>query len=92
MAKLLKEVTGMTIFVYVKKRRMNQAKILFMMDKNLAVSDVCYEVGYKHLSHLSRLFKQEFGCTPEQFHRNEHPAFYRKPNSWPVMPPYIRPD
>ncbi|MBD2866081.1 helix-turn-helix transcriptional regulator [Paenibacillus oceani] len=78
LAKLFKEKTGMTIFIYVKKRRMNQAKILFMMDKSVTVSDVCYEVGYKHLSHFSRLFKKEFGCTPEQFHRNVHHATPRK--------------
>jgi AraC-like DNA-binding protein len=72
LAKIFKEVTGMTIFIYLKNRRLNQAKIMFMMDKGITVSDVCYRVGYKHLSHFSRLFKQEFGCTPEQFQRIAH--------------------
>jgi len=72
MAKIFKEVTGTTIFIYLKNRRLNQAKILLMLDKNVSVSDVCYTVGYKHLSHFSRLFKQEFGYTPEQFQRNAH--------------------
>ncbi|MEF3302220.1 helix-turn-helix transcriptional regulator [Paenibacillus sp. GYB003] len=72
LAKIFKEFTGMTIFIYIKNRRLNQAKIMFMMDKSVSVSDVCYQVGYKHLSHFSRLFKQEFGCTPEQFQRMAH--------------------
>jgi AraC-like DNA-binding protein len=28
------------------------------------VSDVCFEVGFKNLSHFSRVFKERFGYTP----------------------------
>lgn len=67
LCKIFKEITGETIFIYLNKLRLNHAKIMFMMDKDISVSEVCYKVGYKHLSHFSRLFKQEFDCTPNQF-------------------------
>ncbi|MDR2382557.1 MAG: helix-turn-helix domain-containing protein, partial [Prevotellaceae bacterium] len=28
------------------------------------VSDVCFEVGFKNLSHFSRVFKEQFGYAP----------------------------
>lgn len=75
LAKIFKSATGMTIFHYVKKRRLNQAKIMLLTDSGISISQVCYEVGFKHLSHFSRLFKQEFGCTPDQYQRISHSSF-----------------
>ncbi|MDR0619133.1 MAG: helix-turn-helix transcriptional regulator [Bacteroidales bacterium] len=28
------------------------------------ISDVCFEVGFKNLSHFSRVFKEQFGYAP----------------------------
>lgn len=69
LSKIFKEVTGMTIFHYLKKLRLNQAKVLFLLQPQYSVSDVCFKVGFKQISHFSRLFKQEFGCTPEEYRR-----------------------
>jgi AraC-like DNA-binding protein len=30
----------------------------------MRVSDACFEVGFKNLSHFSRVFKQRFGYAP----------------------------
>lgn len=75
LSKLFKEVTGFTIFDYLYHRRINQAKIHFMLDRHCTVTDVCYKVGFKHPSHFTRLFKSRVGCTPEQF-RKQHAATY----------------
>lgn len=69
MSKLFKQVTGMTIFEYLYHRRINQAKIHFLFDKDWSVTDVCYKVGFKHPSHFTRMFKAHVGCTPEYFRR-----------------------
>jgi len=69
MAKLFKQVTGMTIFEYLYLRRINQAKIHFLLDKNCSVTDVCYKVGFKHPSHFTRMFKAHVGCTPEHYRK-----------------------
>jgi AraC-like DNA-binding protein len=70
LSKLFKEVTGVTIFDFLYRRRINQAKIEFVMDPAKSVTDVSFQVGFKHLAHLSRMFKQQVGVTPEQFKRS----------------------
>jgi len=67
LAKIFKEVTGVTIFEYVYRKRINEAKILFLLDTNLAVTEVSFQLGFKHLAHFSRLFKQHVGITPEKY-------------------------
>lgn len=69
LAKIFKEVTGMTIFNYVKKCRLNHAKFLLITEHKSSVSEICYAVGFKRVSHFSRLFKQEFKCAPNAFRR-----------------------
>lgn len=69
LSKLFKEVTGVTIFDYVYHKRINQAKIHFLLDKDLTVTDVCYKVGFKHPSHFTRMFKSRVGCTPEHYRK-----------------------
>ena len=67
LAKIFKEVTGATIFEYVYRKRINEAKILFLLDPGLAVTDTAFRLGFKHLAHFSRLFKQQAGTTPEKY-------------------------
>lgn len=69
LAKIFKEVTGVTIFEYLYQRRINQARVLFLLDSNLSVTEAGFQVGFKHLAHFSRLFKQQVGMTPETYRR-----------------------
>jgi AraC-like DNA-binding protein len=69
LAKLFKEVTGITVFNFIYHRRINQARILFQKNPKLSVTEVCLETGFKHLAHFSRLFKKQSGLTPEAYKR-----------------------
>ncbi|MEI7025436.1 helix-turn-helix transcriptional regulator [Paenibacillus sp. y28] len=69
LVKMFKEITGVTIFDFLYQRRINQAKIHFLMDSQLSVTEVCFRVGFKHLAHFSRVFKKQVGSTPERFKR-----------------------
>lgn len=70
LAKTFKEVTGVTIFQFLMQRRIYQAKIE-LIDGVQSITQVCYEVGFKHPSHFSRAFKLHTNLTPEQY-RKQH--------------------
>jgi AraC-like DNA-binding protein len=67
LSKIFKEVTGVTIFEYVYRKRINEAKILFLLHPHLNVTEVCFRLGFKHLAHFSRLFKQHTLMSPERY-------------------------
>ena len=67
LARLFREVTGMTIFTYLYRRRINQAKIHFLIHPDKSIMDICFMVGFKNRSHFGRVFKKLEGMTPERF-------------------------
>lgn len=69
LARIFKEWTGTTIFHFLYHRRINQAKTLFSMKEHLSVSDAAKHVGFKHLAHFSRVFKQFEGCSPDHYRK-----------------------
>lgn len=68
LSKTFKEVTDTTIFQYLLERRIYAAKLL-LVDSQEKITDICLEVGFKHLAHFSRSFKQATGLTAEQYRR-----------------------
>lgn len=70
LARTFREITGVTIFNYLYQRRINEAKMLFLLEREATVTEVCYRVGFKSLPHFCRLFKQMVGTTPEHFRRS----------------------
>lgn len=67
--KAIKKATGLTVFEYINKRRMNQAKLLFLLYPERTIADIGYEVGFKQPSHFSRIFKTTVGMPPEEYRR-----------------------
>lgn len=63
---LFKQETGETLFEYLTKVRIEQAKHLLRNPQN-KLYEVCYAVGYTDPSHFSKLFKKITGSTPSAF-------------------------
>ncbi|AKG22009.1 helix-turn-helix domain-containing protein [Calothrix sp. 336/3] len=63
-AQLFKQSMGMTPHQYVIQQRVEKAKEL-LLQGNLPIADVAYEVGFANQSHLNRHFKRLLGVTPK---------------------------
>jgi len=64
--KLFKKVTGTTFTEFVSRTRVEKAKNL-LLNPNLRVSEIAYEVGFQSLTHFNRVFKQIMGESPTEY-------------------------
>lgn len=69
--KLFKKVTGLNFTEYVSRVRTEKAKQL-LLNRNLRVSEIAYEVGFQSLTHFNRIFKRIVGQSPTEY-RNRLP-------------------
>jgi len=64
----IKALTHMSPQQYLRFVRLEKAKKLLQSnDKDLNVSEVCYNVGFASKSHFTRSFQKEFGFNPSDF-------------------------
>jgi|GEM_PF-239220 len=63
---LYKKETGETFSIYLKKYRIEKAKEL-LLDENIKICDVAFNVGFKDAHYFSNCFKEVVGITPSQF-------------------------
>ncbi|MDQ1236243.1 AraC-like DNA-binding protein [Paenibacillus sp. SORGH_AS306] len=66
-ASVFKQSTGTTVFKYLYNRRITQATLLLQYQSDLSITEASRLVGFKQLTHFSRLFKQMVGCSPEVY-------------------------
>lgn len=58
-----RQFTGLTPLQYHKQLKLNYAKNL-ILNKNLSISEIAYQVGYESPSQFSREYKRYFGVNP----------------------------
>jgi AraC-like DNA-binding protein len=63
---LIKKETGKSAQEHIQLKLIDIAKER-IFDTSKSVSEIAYELGFKHPQHLSRMFKNETGYTPNQF-------------------------
>ncbi len=63
-----KEVTGLTFREFLARRRIALA-VELLRDQTRSVSDVYLDVGFKNLSHFSRVFLKLTGQSPSRYRR-----------------------
>ncbi len=64
--KLFKKATGINFTDYLSRVRIEQARNL-LLNPNLRVSEIAYEVGFQSLTHFNRVFKKVIGQSPTEY-------------------------
>jgi len=64
--KLFRKVTGTTFTEFVSRTRLEKAKNL-LLNPNLRISEIAFEVGFQSLTHFNRVFKNVVGESPTEY-------------------------
>ena len=64
--KIFKKTTGLNFTDYVSRVRIEKARNL-LLNPNLRVSEIAYEVGFQSLTHFNRVFKKITGQSPTEY-------------------------
>ena len=64
--KMFKKITGINFTDYVSRVRVENAKNL-LLNPNLRISEIAYEVGFQSLTHFNRVFKKISGQSPTAY-------------------------
>jgi len=70
--KMFKKATGINFTDYLSRVRIEKAKNL-LLNPNLRISEIAYEVGFQSLTHFNRVFKKLLGQSPTEY-REKLPA------------------
>lgn len=61
--KMFKKATGLNFTDYLSRIRIEKAKNL-LLNPNLRISEIAYEVGFQSLTHFNRVFRKVVGKSP----------------------------
>lgn len=64
--KMFRKVVGLNFTDYLARVRIEKAKNL-LLNPNLRVSEIAYEVGFQSLTHFNRVFKRVLGQSPSDY-------------------------
>lgn len=64
--KMFKKITGINFTDYLSRVRIEKSKNL-LLNPNLRVSEIAFEVGFQSLTHFNRVFKKVLGQTPSDY-------------------------
>jgi len=64
--KMFKNVTGINFTDYLSRVRIEKSKNL-LLNPNLRISEIAFEVGFQSLTHFNRVFKKILGQSPTEY-------------------------
>lgn len=65
---LFKAITGKTVVEYINDLRIRKA-LQLLQETNDLVVDICFNTGFKNVSHFNRTFKNQVGISPTQYRK-----------------------
>jgi len=69
LCKLFRKSTGSTFSRYVSAVRVERARLL-LLNRNLRISEIAFEVGFQSLTHFNREFRNATGCSPTDYRKS----------------------
>jgi AraC-like DNA-binding protein/ligand-binding sensor protein len=72
--KMFKKATGLNFTEYVSRVRIEKARNL-LLNPNLRISEIAYEVGFQSLTHFNRVFKKITGQSPTNYRSQLSPSY-----------------
>jgi len=66
--KMFKKATGLTFTEYLSQVRISKAKNL-LLNPNLRISEIAYDIGYQSLTHFNRTFHRIVGQSPTAYRK-----------------------
>lgn len=70
-----KQVFGTTVYGFLQEYRLNEAKYL-LENNEINIGEASSLVGYKSISHFSKIFKEQFGITPIEIKKEHRKIYY----------------
>jgi AraC-like DNA-binding protein/ligand-binding sensor protein len=67
--KMFKKATGLTFTEYLSQVRISKAKNL-LLNPNLRISEIAYDIGYQSLTHFNRTFRRIVGQSPTVYRKS----------------------
>ena len=64
--KMFRKFTGVNFTEFLSRVRIEKARNL-LLNPNLRISEIAYEVGFQSLTHFNRVFKKLLGQSPTEF-------------------------
>lgn len=65
-----KKISDLPPQKWIINRRLEAAHDLILSGNHAKVTDICYQVGFKNLSHFSKIYKEMYGCSPANHANN----------------------
>lgn len=66
LSRKVRQMTGKTYTKLIQNKRLNQA-VFYLINTNIAVSEIGARVGYDNLSYFHKIFKKKYSMTPKQY-------------------------
>ncbi|MDE7340665.1 MAG: AraC family transcriptional regulator [Lachnospiraceae bacterium] len=67
-ARVFKEDTGLTLYQYVRSRRLNESARK-LVETKLPVIEIAFSAGYHSQQAFTQAFHREYECTPQEYRR-----------------------
>ncbi len=68
MARTFKEHTGLTLYQYIRGRRLDQAARM-LTERKKSIAEIALEVNYSSQQAFTKAFRGTYGCTPQEYRR-----------------------